>query len=325
MQPTIKDIARSLRVSVATVSNALAGKGRVSAPMAERVRAEALRQGYRPRIAGRALRTGRSGVIGLVLPDLANPLFPCMAQALQHAAEKAGLGMLIADSHGNSAAQGQAIERLVDRGADGVILIPRRGTAIPAPGVPLAVIDTPATAGNAVGADHRGGGLLVMQHLLGLGHRRFVFVGESAQSSVQLDRIAAMNAACPPTAQAQTLWLDSTEIGAVLQQVRAGATAICATSDLVALPIISALHAAGLRIPADVSITGFDNLAFSNMVHPSLTSVAADTGKIAAHAVATLGALIGNATPPAPAVVPMHLIQRNSTGPAPAPNREKLT
>jgi LacI family transcriptional regulator len=118
MQPdqtrsTLRDIARSLQVSTATVSNALAGKGRVSADVAERIRLEAQRQDYRPTLAGRALRTGRSGVVGLVVPDLSNPLFPRMAQALQHSAEAAGLGMLIADSHADGAAQAGAIERLI--------------------------------------------------------------------------------------------------------------------------------------------------------------------------------------------------------------------
>jgi LacI family transcriptional regulator len=322
MQPTIKDIARSLNVSTATVSNALAGKGRVSTPMAERIRAEAARQGYRPRIAGRALRTGRSGVLGLVLPDLSNPLFPRMAQALQHSAEKAGFGMLIADSHADQEAQPEAIVRLVQRGADGVVVIPRRGTLVTAPGVPVVVIDTPQTAGNVVCADHRGGSALVVRHLLGLGHRHFVFVGETVRSSVQAERVAGMHEACPPGVTADEVWLEDAGLDAVLAQVRNGAGAVCATSDLVALRIISALHSAGLRVPEDASVSGFDDVFFADMVHPQLTSIAADPRLIADHAIAAVNALMNGKSDPPTCTVAMRLFPRQSTGPAPAQNTE---
>lgn len=96
--PNLSRIATSLGVSVATVSNALSGKGRVSGQLVERIREHAAELGYVPSQAGRALRTGRSGVLGLVLPDIANPLFPKIAQAIEFAASAAGYGVLIADS-----------------------------------------------------------------------------------------------------------------------------------------------------------------------------------------------------------------------------------
>lgn len=95
-------IAAALGVSVATVSNALSGKGRVSPELVERIRKTASELGYVPSSAGRALRTGRSGVLGLVLPDIANPLFPQIAQAIEKAAVNAGYGVLIADSAARS-------------------------------------------------------------------------------------------------------------------------------------------------------------------------------------------------------------------------------
>lgn len=327
MQPdqtrsTLRDIARSLRVSTATVSNALAGKGRVSAGVAERIRLEAQRQDYRPTLAGRALRTGRSGVVGLVVPDLSNPLFPRMAQALQHSAEAAGLGMLIADSHGDGAAQAGAIERLIQRGADGMIVIPRRGTHVGQISVPVVIIDAPATAGNTVSADHHSGGAMAVQHLADLGHRRFLFIGESASSGVQAERMGGMTSAVPPGAQATCLWLDRDDLATVAAHVRAGITALCATSDLVALRIVSALHETGISIPQDVSLTGFDDLTFSSVLRPGLTTLAADTCQIADHALTSLRALLSDETPPRSRTVPMRLVVRDSTGPAPAHNQE---
>ena len=118
--PNLSRIATSLGVSVATVSNALSGKGRVSGQLIERIREHAAELGYVPSQAGRALRTGRSGVLGLVLPDIANPLFPKIAQAIEFAASAAGYGVLIADSRGDIATQTEAIDRLVERGVDGM-------------------------------------------------------------------------------------------------------------------------------------------------------------------------------------------------------------
>ena len=99
--PSLTEIAAALGVSAATVSNALSRKGRVSSDVAEKIRRRAAALGYVPSPAARALRTGRTGVLGLVLPDIANPLFPQIAQAIEAAASGVGRGVLIADSRGS--------------------------------------------------------------------------------------------------------------------------------------------------------------------------------------------------------------------------------
>lgn len=309
MQPKLKDIASILGVSTATVSNALAGKGRVSRSVANRVMAEALRQGYRPGGPGRALRTGRSGVIGLVLPDIANPLFPRMAQALERAAGAAGYGILIGDSHGDAAAQIDAVQRLLARGADGLVIVPVRGAARFTVPSPVVVIDMPSTPGNTVSADHRGGGALVARHLAQLGHRRMLYVGASRSSTVQQDRIGGMTGAAP----GPVLWLEEGGIAAVVAAVATGATAVAATSDLVALQVLTGLQKAGLSVPGDVSLTGFDDLVFSAALHPALTTVVADQAAIASRAMSTLATLIDGDPPPPSAAEPMWLVPRAST------------
>lgn len=258
---------------------------------------------------GRALRTGRSGVIGLVLPDLANPLFPRMAQALDRAAGAAGYGILIGDSHGDASAQSEAVLRLLARGADGLVIVPVRGAARDAARAPVVIIDTPSTPGNTVSADHRAGGELVARHLADQGHRKVLYVAEAQSSTVQRDRIAGMQDGGP----GDVLWLEDGGLATALGAVRAGATAIAATSDLVALQVLTELQKAGLSVPQDVSLTGFDDLVFSAALHPALTTVVADQAAIARHAVDTLAALIDGAEPPPPAAVPMRLVQRAST------------
>ncbi len=106
------------------MSNALSGKGRVSAELSAKNPAGGGRAWLCASHAARALRTGRTGVIGLVLPDISNPLFPQIAQAIEQAAASAGFGVLIADSRGEIAQQTAAIGRLIERGVDGMIVVP---------------------------------------------------------------------------------------------------------------------------------------------------------------------------------------------------------
>src|SRR3954454_3466813 len=181
-RPNLSDIAEALDVSVATVSNALSGKGRVSAELIQRIRETAAHVGYIPFLAGKALRTGRSGVLGLVLPNIAHALFPQIAQAIEHAAAGYGYGVLIGDSQGDIPTQTNAINRLLERGADGLVVVPRRGTRIGDIGRPVVMIDSPSTPGNTVAADHWNGGQQIAAHLLSLGHRRFVIIGETSNS-----------------------------------------------------------------------------------------------------------------------------------------------
>ncbi|MGE7367443.1 LacI family DNA-binding transcriptional regulator [Neorhizobium sp. NPDC001467] len=352
--PRLARIADSLGVSTATVSNALSGKGRVSPELAERIRATAAELGYVPSLAGRALRTGRSGVLGLVLPDIANPLFPQIAQAIENAAAKAGYGVLIADSRGQIATQTQAIERLLERGVDGLVVVPRRGTRIGQLGCPVAVIDSPSTPGNTVSADHWAGGAELGRHLLSLGHRHVLLVGNSPASTVQNDRIGGIRAGLGKVV-AETIWIEALEDAGgrgcslgLADAVARGATAVATVSDLIALRALTELHHAGLEVPRDVSVTGFDDLIWSSVITPGLTTVRMDVATIAELAVNALMTAIAAPSPAAAldtettladvapgerggpgrsrverdavvaaqSKVPMELVVRQSTGPA---------
>lgn len=335
------NIAKALGVSVATVSNALTGKGRVSAELIESVRAKAAELGYTPSHIGRALRTGRSGVLGLVLPDIANPLFPQIAQAIEFAASSAGYGVLIADSRGSVSMQTEAINRLIERGVDGIVIVPRLGTRIADIGCPVAVIDSPSTPGNTVSADHWQGGQAVAEHLVSLGHRKLLLIGNNPASNVQGDRIGGMKSALPAGGQAGVLWIEAHEErhgrGALLglqAKVEEGFTAFAAVSDLIALRVLTELQSAGLSVPADVSVTGFDDLIWSSVVTPSLTTVRMNMAAIAEIAIAALVRVIeadavnsddiprmatGTAVAAERSSVPMTLIVRQTSG-APCPS-----
>lgn len=328
--PNMNAIAAALGVSAATVSNALSGKGRVSPELVEKVRAKAAELGYVPSLAARALRTGRTGVLGLVLPDIANPLFPQIAQAIENAASNAGYGVLIADSRGDIAMQTEAINRLLERGVDGMVIVPRRGTRIADVGCPVAVIDTPSTPGNTVAADHWGGGVQMGRHLAGLGHRKVLLIGNNPSSNVQNDRVGGLKSGLGPDVECETLWIEKIEAASgegcplgLAEKAAAGFTAFAAVSDLSALRALTELQRAGIGVPEAVSVTGFDDLIWSPVVTPALTTIRMNMATIADLAVAALIRVISQDGDTEPATagkvssetdrVPMQLIVRQST------------
>lgn len=328
--PNLSRIATSLGVSVATVSNALSGKGRVSEQLAERIKEHAASLGYVPSQAGRALRTGRSGVLGLVLPDIANPLFPKLAQAIEFAATSAGYGVLIADSRGSVGAQTEAINRLIERGVEGMVIVPRRGTRISAASCPVAVIDTASTPGNTVAADHIQGGRAIADHLAELGHKRILIIGNNPGSNVQNDRAGGIRSGLRPGMSSATLWIERLErdrgdgcpLG-LREKVKEGFTAFAALSDLQALRALTELQRDGIDVPATASVTGFDDLIWSPVVTPALTTVAMDMGTIAEIAISslvrtiqTVGSREGTLVTAETDRVPMRLVARQSSGPS---------
>lgn len=323
--PKLTEIAERLEISTATVSNALSGKGRVSAELAERIKQTAEELGYVPSLSARALRTGLTGVIGLVLPDIGNPLFPQIAQAIENAATDAGLGVLIADSRGSIHAQTQAIRHLKDHGVDGMIVVPRRGTRIANIGCPVAMIDSPSTPGNTVSADHWGGGFLLGAHLAALGHRKVLLIGNHRDSIVQNDRLGGVRAGLAQ-AVSKRIWIDEQPEQAIdpVGWHEDGFTAFVTVSDLQALHILTRLQNAGIAVPAMASVSGFDDLLFSSSVIPALTTVRMDMPTVAGIAIDALKRAIETRDTPAdqtvratPDRVPMNLVIRQSTGPAP--------
>lgn len=311
--PSIKDIASDLGITAATVSNALSGKGRVSKDLAERIRTRADELGYRPNLAGRALRSGKTGILGLVMPDLTNPLFPRIAQTISNEADAKQLGILIADSRGSAAEQSTALRRMLNLGVDGLLVVPQKGTSPDPMPVPIVVINTESDPQNAVSADHVGGGALIARHITEIGHRRLLLLGGDPVSEVQRDRIKGMTSALPADVTARILWGEA-GVAQVPDQVKNGVTAILTTSDLIALQVHSSLLRAQISVPEQVSLTGFDNMSISSIMHPTLTTVAQNVEDIASRAIEIITAMIAKTeVPNLGEVVPMRLVIRKST------------
>ena len=320
---SIKTIASDLGVTAATVSNALNGKGRVSEALARRIRGRADELGYSPSSAAIALKSGRSHVLGLVMPDLTNPLFPHIAQALSIAADRLGFAILISDSRGSVEEQSQAILRLIRRGVDGLLVVPQRGSSPTSPETPMAIINTASDPNNSVSADHHGGGALVARHIVARGHRSILIIGADAVSEVQQERIAGMKSQLSGGIAFDVLW-GSEGIEQAAGRVASGVSAILTTSDLVAISVHSHLARAGLTVPGDVSLTGFDDMSFSVVMHPPLTTVAQDVETLAVCVLDVITAQIeGKSSPHLGQTIAMDLVLRHSTSTPQSPSNKE--
>lgn len=322
---SIKELANDIGVSAATVSNALTGKGRVSEQMVERIKIRAQELGYRPSTAARALKTGQSGILGLVMPDLTNPLFPRIAQTLSTVADTHKFGILIADSRGSEDEQTEAFRRLIDRGVDGLLVVPQKGTSPGAMSVPVAVINTASDAQNSVSSDHIGGGMQIARHIAEIGHLRVAILGGDPISEVQRDRISGMTQALPSNIKVDVFWGER-GIKQAVAAAHDGATAIMTTSDLIALQVRTELMRSGLSVPDQVSLTGFDDMTFAPIMHPALTTVAQDVEAIATRAIEIISAKIRGEPPIGEGeTVPTRLILRQSTSIPTHPTKRKKT
>lgn len=343
---TLKDVARAVGVSVMTVSNVVNSRlDRVSPATAARVERAVADLGYVPSAAARTLVARRSGLVGLLLPGrpdgvslLGSPHDVAVTGALE-AALRGRDHHLMLRGVGDARDVRDSVRRW---GLDGVVLMGFTDAALAGLDLPPTLASVLVDAdGGAVGADggpaharvrsdDRAGGRLAGAHLAGLGHRGLVLCGPvDGASRVVAERLAgfreaAADAGLPAdavrVAHAQTTYDAGVALGGRLAaDVRAGAvTGVFATADVLAAGVVRGLTDAGLRVPADVSVLGYDDAELARQVTPRLSTVAQDTagkGRLAAELL--LGLVTGDDAGPRSASVPMALVARESTGPAP--------
>ncbi|MGY2895329.1 LacI family DNA-binding transcriptional regulator [Deinococcus sp. UYEF24] len=314
---TIADVARHAGVSTATVSFVLNKTKTVTAEVRDRVLSSTQELGYQPSHAARALRTGKTATIGLIIPDLTNPFFPKLAQDVEREAAALGYAVLLADSHDDLERQARAIQNMEGKNVDMMLVIPALGTlSLPATAVPLVILDRSLPGQNQAGQDHAGqhlsvssdefsGGQQAAAHLLGLGHTTFAVLAGPAQavaasaevrSSGGYSRrvqgmLSALQSAGIPESATVLVHSDYTAEGGRqatqdLLHSEQVFTAMLATSDTLALGALSALQHAGKRVPQDVSLVGFDDIPWAALSFPALTTVRQQTAELAKQAVA---------------------------------------
>ncbi len=288
---TLKDVAKEVGVSVATVSYVLNKTGSVSEAVSKQVLAAVKKLNYSPNRRAQAMRTGISQSIGLVLPDLTNPFFPELAQKVENEARKRGIAVVLIDSQNNIDAETQGLSILAQQSVDGIIwcsigeVTPEKMHGIHCP---VVLIDRASQGFDVVHANYRSGGAQVAEHALVLGHKKIgLLSGPQDIDSAMQRRNGFLEKA---KNNLEVVWEVevpfSTELNeAALAALKSkSATLIFAADDLIAIGAINALSDLGIRVPEDVSVIGFDNIPWSSLVRPKLTTISqpiSDIGKVA--------------------------------------------
>jgi len=321
---TVKDVAAAVGVSIATVSNVLNERPNVGAATRRKVLEVARRLGYRPNRAAQAMRTGRTRTLGLVLPDLTNPFFPELAQAVENKARSLGLVVCLIDSQGSAHSESDGVSLLLQHAVDGIIwcpLGPRLPASLKKLKGPMVLIDRPRPGYAAVHSNYEMGGRLLAEYALRMGHTRVGLLSGPQQLESARQRRHGFAKAFP--GDIQIAWEVSVPFDGTLTpeavealERRRKATLIVAGNDLIAISAMRCLSSWGVAVPDEISVTGFDNIRWTDLVTPRLTTIAQPVGAIGARAVELLleqieGQNVGSAR----TVFDVELVERDSVKP----------
>lgn len=324
MPATIRDVAGASGVHMSTVSRAFSAPHLVNPETRSRVLAAAESMGYRPNRAARALITGRTGNIGLIVADIANPFFPPLIKAAESQARQRDCHVFVADTNEDPLVEEELVQALAKQ-VDGIVLCSPRmsNTAIErlAHDVPLVVVNRLVSGLPAIVMDVAHGARLALEHLADLGHCDVVLLGGPRGSWTNREiRRAATTAARAGGVTLNILGPNApTEHGgmAAAEQVRHScATAVLAYNDLMAIGLMEGLHTMGVDVPRDVSVVGIDDIALSRLVRPKLTTVATPTAAAGRAAVDMLLQHADVRRTNAQVTLQTVLVTRDSTGPA---------
>jgi DNA-binding LacI/PurR family transcriptional regulator len=329
----MREVARQAGVSVATVSRVLSG----SAPVRPDTRARVERALRETLYVAPGIRD-RTGVIGLLVPDLENPIFPELAQAFETIAAEAGFSTILCNTTPSALEEDAYVHMLIERAVDGMVFISSQLTNPSADhahyfralqeGVRMVLVncgreDLPVPS---VGVDERSAADVAATHLLNLGHRRIGFVAGLEHYMPTREKTAGLRDALErwelpldPGLITHAEWgFEGGAAGArrLLALGPRRPTALIASSDVMAIGALFAAHERGLRVPDDLSIVGFDGVAVGAYTTPPLTTVAQPTKEIAATVVEALQRLIDSPEREVPhSVFRPRLVVRASTAP----------
>jgi len=299
---TIKDVAREANVSVATVSRALNGHENVAEQVRKRVLEVADRLRYSPHHAARSLSSRRTHTIGVVLPDLYGEFFSELMRGIDQVARERGLHLLVSSYHGNRAEQGAAVRAMRGR-VDGLLLmspfLDGHGAAGDEmdPSMPALLINSGLSGGHvALNVDGYDGARRMVRHLVQAGHRRIAFIAGPADNFDAHERLRGYRDALAellPEVEPRVLDGDFSEAaghraGQALAAADSRPDAVFAANDMMALGCLFAFSQAGLRVPEDIALAGFDDIPLARYVHPALTTMRVDIAELGGQALRAL-------------------------------------
>ena len=322
---TIYDVARVAGVAPSTVSRAFARPGRVNADTAARIRTTAAELGYRVDPLARALSTSRTQMLALMISDVTNPFYAELIRGAQVAASEVDYTVVLADARESAVLEREALERVLPV-VDGIVLrsprMPDSTLQMMARQRPMIVLNRHLVGVPSVVTDNARGMRRAVEHLGELGHEQLTYVSGPEASWADGMRWRALREA------GLELHLHTRRVGPTAPTVEGGRTAalglldhpptaVIADNDLVAIGLMLAFAATGIRVPQDVSVIGFDNILPSELVSPGLTTVASPVFAMGTTAVKNVLAMIRGALPRSDEafVLPTRLVVRASTAP----------
>ncbi|SDN19381.1 LacI family DNA-binding transcriptional regulator [Allokutzneria albata] len=300
-RPTMEDVARVANVSRALVSLVMRGSPKVSAQRRAAVLDAAEKLGYSPHVMARALASRTSTVLGVMLSDLHNPFFAEVAEGLDSAARAEGFELIINSGGRSPARERRALNSLLSFRPAGLALL---GPVVPSSAIESAAEEAPVvlvsrssrlSTVDTVNDDGEAGSRIAVDHLVSLGHRRIAHLDGGGGSQSALRRrgyqVAMREHGLEPEV-IRSEYTDAAGAKAIKEMLAARntvppPTAVVAANDYNAVGAISALEEAGLRVPQDVSVIGYDNTSLASMRHVSLTTIdqpRSEMGRLAAEA-----------------------------------------
>ncbi len=332
MVATIRDVARVAQVSMSTVSHVINGTRYVAPKTRERVLQAMAELNYSPNRLARSLRNNRTLTLGVLLPNSANPFFAEVLLGIENVCFERGYNIIMGNASDDPQRELEYLQVLLSRQVDGILLISTGAyneslALLASHETPVVMVDRTAdipTVDEILTANKQGG-LLATEYLLGLGHRRIGCITGPSYLTPSAERVEgyaeALEAAGIAVDAALVVngdFLHESGYRACQQMLALPdpPTAIFACNDLMAVGAICALHEAGLAVPDDVSVVGYDDIPLASYTVPRLTTIAQparEIGQLAAERL--IARLQHNSTPPAHQRLPVHLVVRDSCKP----------
>jgi len=327
----IRTVARLANVSIATVSRTINRVSTVNPKMAKRVWEAIEKLDYFPNTQARSLVSGRSRLLGLIVSEITNPFFPELIQGFEDIAVEHGYEILISSTNYDPRRMSLCIRRMLERRAEGVAVM-TFGVERPLleqlaeRKVPLVFVDIgPERPGiSLLRVDYRHGIRQGVQHLAALGHRDIAFISGPKRLHSAQSRLAAFSRSleeCGIVADpARIVEGDHTMEGGIeamdsLLKSRHRPTAVMCSNDMTAIGVLHKLYRAGLRVPDDLSVIGFDDIHIAQVTIPPLTTIQMSCFELARAAVTALRAHVEEGGEPKRNYkIPTHLVVRESTG-----------
>ncbi len=283
-RPKMEDIARIAGVSVSTVSRALAGSPKVTGDTRARIEAAVRETGYVVNQVAQGLRLQRSRQLLVLLPTIANPFFAEVVQGIEEEAAAAGFGVLVGSTENDPRREATLARQLLTGGVDGLVLltgrIPEGLAEQAAAGQLVAVSETiPGSRLPTIAIDNEAAAAAAVAHLLGLGHRRIAHIGGPPGNVLTAQRARGWRRALaqggieePPVFGDFTMASGEAAMAALLARTPCPTAVFCANDEM-AIGAMKAARAAGLRVPRDLSLVGFDDISFAAFTDPPLTTI----------------------------------------------------